>query len=203
MVQHVQQTVPGLLRTCDRVKETRAPTSERQHSAAAVARRPSQVNTVARSAANGSYVPAHFSAGPVTQHGCTGTAVLPIVKDRQWFMENDMADVSSFQLIRMSQQEWLQMGRRLEVSTFCCSSVLMSCRYDIVLIHHICHNMLTCCLPTVLQCNNSNGRKADCPKWRFEKFTGKHSSKETMRLTCTRCKYHASVDRIVKGLRDL
>lgn len=60
------------------------------------------------------------------------------------------------------------------------------------------HCKIKCCIQIVLQCNKPTERKADCPNRRFEQLTRRNSSNETWRLTCTRCKYHANVDRLVK-----
>ncbi|DBA77829.1 TPA: hypothetical protein ACH3X1_009186 [Trebouxia sp. C0004] len=116
LLQHVQQNVPGLLRKYDRVKYTRASTSGRQHSAAVVACRPNAVPTVvaSRGVAHGSSVPAQTSAAAVPQRNYTGTAVLPILKGRQWFRQNNKADASAHDLNQMSKQEWVQMSCRLE-----------------------------------------------------------------------------------------
>lgn len=49
------------------------------------------------------------------------------MKEKQWFRDNNKADVSEFDLNQMSKQEWVHVSCRLEISTLYCSLALALC----------------------------------------------------------------------------
>ena len=61
------------------------------------------------------------------QRDYTSTAVLPVLKDKKWFRNNNKADVSEFDATQMSKQEQVLVRCRLEVRTLYCSLVLALC----------------------------------------------------------------------------
>lgn len=114
-------------------KDTRPSTSGRKHSATYICFLPSQnsphsscpkkCSTWVRCSSP------YSSAAAVPQCDYTSTAVLPVLKDKQWFRNNNKVNASEFDLTQMSKQEQKQVSCRLEVSTLYCSLALALCLY--------------------------------------------------------------------------
>lgn len=139
-----------------------ASTSGRQHSAAAVPYCRNAVHTVAASRRA-----AHSSAAAVPQRDYTSTAVLPVLKDKKWFRNNNKADVSEFDATHMSKQDQVLVRCRCEIRTLDCSLVLALC--------------LNAFLPQqdqVLYCNATSLPSArQTAQVEFEQVTERNSSK--------------------------
>lgn len=82
-----------------------------------------------------------YSTAAAPTHAYTGKARLPLVTDAQWFKDKNYDNMSQNGLEQLEKEDWIQMGKRLEVNVYDNFDQHASCLKHTWFAFHTCYSM--------------------------------------------------------------